>query len=98
MRFFFILPEVYAKASWPLSSCTRKRLSGSSSITVPSNSIRSSFAIYPPSCLRSRAGGVAPSPPGYAQSVHAQIDRGDFALLAAFEVELQLLTLAQMVD
>src|SRR5258706_15738831 len=44
IRFFFILPDEYASVSWPLSSFTLKRASGRSSSTMPSNSIRSSFA------------------------------------------------------
>src|SRR5437870_11153614 len=44
IRFFFILPEEYASVSWPLSSRTLNRASGNSSITMPSNSTRSSLA------------------------------------------------------
>src|SRR5579859_1156501 len=44
MRFFFIRPEVYASTSCPLSKATRKRASGRTSLTTPSNSTRSSLA------------------------------------------------------
>ena len=49
MRFFLILPEVWASTSWPLSSFTRNMALGSSSFTTPANSIRSSFGIVSPS-------------------------------------------------
>src|SRR6266404_750821 len=45
MRFLRILPEVWARTSWLLSSLTRNIAFGSSSVTVPENSMRSSFAI-----------------------------------------------------
>ena len=45
MRFLRILPEVCARTSCSLSSLTRNIALGSNSVTVPENSIRSSFAI-----------------------------------------------------
>src|SRR4029450_9189526 len=48
MRFLRILPEVWARIVWSLSSFTRNIALGSSSDTTPVNSIRSSLAIRPP--------------------------------------------------
>src|SRR5918994_2613793 len=48
MRFLRILPEVWARIVWSLSSFTRNLALGSSSDTTPVNSIRSSLAIRPP--------------------------------------------------
>src|SRR4029079_4203304 len=48
MRFLRILPEVWARIVWSLSSFTRNIALGSSSDTPPVNSIRSSLAIRPP--------------------------------------------------
>src|SRR5215831_14587016 len=45
MRNFRIFPAVYASTSCSLSSFTRKLPSGRTSVTVPSNSSSSSFAI-----------------------------------------------------
>src|SRR5262249_19707631 len=47
MRFLRILPAVWAMISWPFCSCTRKVALGSNSLTMPSNSRSSSFAIRP---------------------------------------------------
>ena len=47
MRFFRILPLVCARMECSLSSFTRNMALGSSSITVPLNSIMSSFDIRP---------------------------------------------------
>src|SRR5690606_29840004 len=67
MRFLRILPEVCASTSWLLSSFTRNIALGSSSVTVPENSIRSSLAIYPPLAVvgRGRRGGRHPAPPPF---------------------------------
>src|SRR4029077_43828 len=48
MRFLRILPDVWARIVWSLSSFTRNIALGSSSATTPVNSIRSSLAIRPP--------------------------------------------------
>src|SRR5690349_297445 len=48
MRFLRILPEVWARIVWSLSSFTRNIALGSNSSTTPLNSIRSSLAIRPP--------------------------------------------------
>src|SRR4051812_20370480 len=48
MRNLRILPAVYARISCSLSSFTRKLPSGSTSVTVPSNSRSSSFAMRDP--------------------------------------------------
>src|SRR6266513_1461529 len=45
MRNLRILPAIVACPSWPLFTCTRNVASGSTSVTVPSSSIASSFAI-----------------------------------------------------
>src|SRR6516165_1791298 len=96
MRFFFILPDEYARVSCPLSSFTRKRASGSSSSTVPSNSIKSSLAKE----ISWRKEGGRPlrrprrHPPG---SDRAQIHSRDPPPLALLQLIAELLTLPQIV-
>src|SRR5687767_5256733 len=91
---------------WPVSSCTRKRASGKSSVTRPSNVISSSFAIRPPYKIFSRkatapmrsdgskhswAGGLRPAKPG---SGLLQIRRGVLAAApVGLDVEADLLAL-----
>src|SRR5215469_11305110 len=80
MRFFRILPAVWATISCPFSSFTRNVALGRSSLTVPGNSRSSSFAIRPqvgsrrrenaPNLRKSKATlsacGVAPRQPELA--------------------------------
>src|ERR1700679_472522 len=51
MRFLRILPAVWAMISWSFESFTRNVALGSNSLTVPSNSSSSSFAIRPLAAL-----------------------------------------------
>ena len=44
MKFFRILPEMWASTSWPLGRATRNIVPGSTCVTVPMSSIGSSFA------------------------------------------------------
>src|SRR5215470_6681177 len=96
MRFFFILPDEYARVSCPLSSFTRKRASGSSSCTVPSNSIRSSLAKQI-SSVKGRGRQSAPALHSAFSSGRAQIYRGDPAALTLFELIAELLALAEII-
>ncbi len=49
MKFLRILPEIWASTSWPFGKATRNIVPGSTCVTLPVNSIGSSFAtqIYP---------------------------------------------------
>src|SRR5689334_4718805 len=75
MRFLRILPEVWARIVWSLSSFTRNIALGSSSDTTPVNSIRSSLAIRPPAGenVKKAAGKWAPDA---SKSTVAGVDRG----------------------
>lgn len=44
MKFLRILPEMWARTSWPLGNATRNIVPGRTCVTVPLNSIGSSFA------------------------------------------------------
>lgn len=46
MKFFRILPEICASTSWPFGKATRNIVPGNTWVTVPVNSIGSSFATY----------------------------------------------------
>src|SRR4051812_46630943 len=98
--------------SWPLSSWTRKRVSGSASSTRPSNCISSPFAIQGSFCcgLRSRSRRKRPFR-GTASmtelSAHGrsgasrglEVDRGGLAVaLIRLQLERDLLALAQAAD
>lgn len=45
MKFFRILPEIWASTTWPLGRRTRNMVPGRTCVTVPVNSIGSSFAM-----------------------------------------------------
>src|SRR6516162_9793490 len=94
MRFFFILPDEYARVSCPLSSFTLKRASGSSSCTVPSNSIRSSLGKQ----ISLRRDGGAKAPRYFAcLSNRTQVHRRDAAALALLELIAEPLAFTQIV-
>src|SRR6516165_2627010 len=94
MRFFFILPDEYARVSCPLSSFTLKRASGSSSCTVPSNSIRSSLGKQI-SLIRD---GGAKAPRYFACfSNRTQVHRRDAAALALLEFVADPLAFTEVV-
>src|SRR5947209_12071960 len=100
MRFFFILPDEYASVSCPLSRRTRNRASGRSSMTVPSNSIRSSFAkecsfVVETSRLEPRKKGAPKRPFDDRRLGRTQVDSRDPAALSLFELEAQLLSFLQ---
>src|SRR5919112_467011 len=99
--------------SWPLSSWTRKRVSGSASSTRPSNCISSSFAIQGSFWAggftaeaeeKGRSGGTASraelrahKPSGALRGL--EVDRGGLAVaLIGLELEGDLLALAQAAD
>src|SRR5205823_7072226 len=66
MRNLRIFPAMVACTSCPLFTCTRNVASGSTSVTVPSSSIASSFAIV---LLCSRVGSNKKrGPPGVVQT------------------------------
>src|SRR5262245_64577406 len=44
MKFFRILPEIWASTSWPLGKATRNMVPGRTCVTEPVNSIGSSLA------------------------------------------------------
>src|SRR5215472_14302371 len=96
IRFFFILPGEYASVSCPLSSFTRKRASGRSSSTVPSNSIRSSFAKQL-SSIKDEGARAPPRQPSALSSDRAQIHRGNAAALALLELITEFLAFTQVV-
>ncbi|SPS00531.1 hypothetical protein CBM2634_B160417 [Cupriavidus taiwanensis] len=74
MRFFFRRPDEYAQTSKPFSRITRKRLSGSTSDTLPPNSTSSSFAKGAPCCSRAACARAW----GGGQPLTA--DRGEWAV------------------
>src|ERR1700680_1899117 len=98
IRFFFIFPGERASVSCPLSSRTRNRASGSSSITVPSNSIRSSFGKEFSFGVASKEEGAPKRPfkwqPG---SSRMQIDSRHAPALTLLELVVQLLALLKAI-
>src|ERR1700733_15328527 len=80
MRFLRILPEVCARMECSLSSLTRNMALGSSSITVPLNSIISSFDIRPLRIVTNGAahgrGASQGQEPAWSPSAEQRLDLG----------------------
>src|SRR5512134_3778646 len=103
MRCLRILPDAYAITSLPLASVTRKRVSGNTSLTVPSISISSSLGMSLPvrACKRrARPSGGGEGEPGRRTpptrgSDGLQVHRRDAPVAPRLELERDLVLLGQ---
>src|SRR5688572_5751428 len=111
MRNLRILPAIVACTSWPLFTCTRNVASGSTSVTVPSSSIASSFAIilrrvFQRTNKKRGRPGLVQSGPAFlilrSASYDLSAELGDvlsrWAFLALHDVEFNALALGQRLE